>query len=503
MAVALSSSSLAVDHPAQPRVAQAFEYDLGIRFHYSQRVFSRPVGGFMLVFAPDHTGAPFLVSQGVFDFIQGFRQGVTVGELLTRGVPDGLPFSKLLDILSFLESRGILQHRATPKRYEAVNLNSEQTKELSVWLHINNHCNLDCEYCFVHKFKSVMDDETFETFATNLESTVEHHQMRGVTVKFAGGEPTLDLPRLQSFHKSLRRRFEARSVRYRSAILSNGTAVTDKLISFLADENVSISISLDGYGEEGHDIFRVYKNSRRGSWQRIRQNIDSLLRRGIHPYITATISARSSKTLPQLVDWIFSNHMRTRLGVVREPEGTHIGSEALRLAYSRLTTVLNENFELAFRLLEDARYRFNPIADMQICELRFTNPSFSACCGIGSSHIVVQDDGRIASCPMTIREPRSRDTGRDLIQIMAATYDVNASARNDRTENCLDCNWFPVCVGGCPVNNERANGNPYTISPLHDFYQYVIPRFLEFTGHKMYQEAARRGMTDFALVDLF
>jgi len=81
--------------------------------------------------------------------------------------------------------------------------------------------------------------------------------------------------------------------------------------------------------------------------------------------------------------------------------------------------------------------------------------------------------------------------------------EADSHRRQHRTKNCLDCNWFPVCVGGCPVNNQRANGNPYTISPLHDYYQYVIPRFLEFTGLKLYQEAVRRRMTGFALVDLF
>lgn len=27
---------------------------------------------------------------------------------------------------------------------------------LSFWIHVNNHCNLDCSYCFVSKFRATM-----------------------------------------------------------------------------------------------------------------------------------------------------------------------------------------------------------------------------------------------------------------------------------------------------------------------------------------------------------
>lgn len=486
--------------PVPPRI---FEYDLETKLFLSSRVYSVPAETHQLVFSPDTYGAPFLVSGDVWRLIEQFKDGSTVGHALLGAMPEELDFGELLDVVSLLEVRGILRGDRAPRRYLATRLDQNPAREISVWFHINNHCNLDCSYCFVHKFKSSMDEETFTTFADNLEATVRSRKLTGVTVKFAGGEPTLDLTRMEAYHRELKRRMQALGARYRSAILSNGTAITEKLIAFLQNEGVSISISLDGYGEEGHDTYRVYKNSRKGSWGRIKRNIDLLLSRGIKPYITATISGHSSKTLPDLVDWIFSNNMRTRLGVVREPDETWEDRAGMKAAYKRLTDTLSENFERAFAVLEDGKFRMNPVSDITICELRFQSPSFSAPCGIGSNHIVLQDDGRIASCPMTIREDSARDTDKDLISAMSGTFALDADRRNAREKNCLDCQWFPVCVGGCPVNNERANGDPYTISPLHDFYQYVIPRFLRFCGHKLLQEMHHRSMQGFSLVDLY
>lgn len=486
--------------PPPPRL---FEYDLETELFLSSRVYSVPAGSHRLVFSPDTYGAPFLVSREIWRLIEQFEGGESVGAALMQAMPEDLDFGALLDVVSFLEARGVLRGDAAPARYLASRLDQHPAREISVWFHINNHCNLDCGYCFVNKFKSSMDDETFATFADNLEATVTARQLTGVTVKFAGGEPTLDLRRMVAYHHELKRRLEALGVRYRSAILSNGTAVTEKLIAFLREESVSLSISLDGYGREGHDTYRVFKTSRAGSWDRIKGNIDLLLSHDIRPYITATISGHSSQTLPDLVDWIFSNGMRTRLGVVREPDETWEDRAGMKAAYKRLTDTLSENFEKAFRVLEDTRFRMNPVSDITICELRFASPSFSAPCGIGSSHIVLQDDGRIASCPMTIREDSAQDTGKDLISAMAGTFALDADRRNSRERNCLDCQWFPVCVGGCPVNNERANGDPYTISPLHDFYQYVIPRFLQFCAHKLLQEAHHRSMQTYSLIDLY
>jgi uncharacterized protein len=485
------------------RGSHIFKYDLNTKFYYSTRIYSRPVGDHELLFAPDFYGAPFLVSKAIFRLTTQFTSGATVGEVLSSNMSADLEFGKLLDILAFLEGRGILKSEPTPSRYSATALDQSPAREISIWFHINNHCNLDCGYCFVKKFQSAMDDQTFAEFADNLEMTVVARKLTGVTVKFAGGEPTLDLKRLIAFHHELKSRMASHGVRYRSAILSNGTAVTPRLIDFLKEEDVSISISLDGFGEEGHDIYRVFQNSRKGSWNRIHANFDKLLSENIRPYVTATISAKSSATLPDLVEWIFSNGMRTRLGVVREPEETWTDREGMAAAYRRLTDTMSENFEKAFEVLESEAYPMNPVRDLTICELRFASPSFSAPCGIGSSHVVVQDDGRIASCPMTIREGSAQDTGTDLLSVMANTFPLDADRRNNREGNCLDCQWFPVCVGGCPVNNERANGDPYTISPLHDFYQYVIPRFLDICGLKLHQEAHRRNMLEFDLIDVF
>jgi sulfatase maturation enzyme AslB (radical SAM superfamily) len=91
----------------------------------------------------------------------------------------------------------------------------------------------------------------------------------------------------------------------------------------------------------------------------------------------------------------------------------------------------------------------------------------------------------------------------DLFSAARLTFPHHPEDRNSDTEkNCLDCRWFPVCTSGCPVTNLRIKGKAFTISPLHAFYDYVIPRYVTFVGRKLLQLAERRGITDFAVLDV-
>src|SRR5262249_38780094 len=140
------------------------------------------------------------------------------------------------------------------------------------------------------------------------------------TLKFAGGEPTLSIPRMELFQDKLQRALAGSQCTWFTSVLSNGTVMSDRLIHFLQRPQTGISISIDGYGPAGHDIFRVFKTDRRGSWSIISANITKALQNGIVPFILATISQESAETLPDLVKWIYGRGLKARLSVVRQPQ---------------------------------------------------------------------------------------------------------------------------------------------------------------------------------------
>lgn len=482
---------------------QVYTYDLNVTLFSSSRTFSEAIDTeYSVLFAPDISGLPLLVKSWIIDLLKEFDNGSTCAAAIGRYIgKTRADFLDCLGVIGELETRGFLRTAPDPVRYHAHEVTPDAVAGMSIWLHINNHCNLDCSYCFVDKDGAYMPDTVMMETVERIVATTAVRGLKTIQLKFAGGEPTLSTNKMVWFHDTLLERLRGLDVRLHTSVLSNGTVISDQLIGFLQRPDVGLSISLDGYGADSHNLYRVFKSDGRGSWDLIMRNIERFRDNGIMPYILATISERSSATLTDLVRWIFTNKLRARLGVVRQPTedsyreyGNLISRTSLlhkrqdpRARYSHLNQTMIAAFDAAFAELEKCEYEFNAGTDLQICELHFDRPSYAATCGIGSSHIVIQEDGRLASCPMTLREANIEPTD-DLILSARKTLKASPEDRNSCLEkNCLDCQWFPVCTSGCPVNNERNTGTAFTISPLHDFYVFIIPRYLRLCGRKMLQ----------------
>lgn len=468
--------------------------DFTTTLYSSKRAFVNEVQKDRFVFfSPDNKGLPFVGQKLVKETFDRYQTGKSILDTIIEFKESDQ--ADVLEITKYLHEKGILRTTETPNRYNANEFpNPEKLKSLNSWFHINNGCNLGCDYCFVTKDGSKMTKPVMIQSLDRIYETAMLHNLDSVTIKFAGGEPTLSIDDMIWCYNYLTDKFSGKKTKLIFSILSNGTILNEKLLLFLQKDNVGIGISLDGYGEESHNIHRYYVNSKykKGSWNTIIKNINHLVSNGVKPYIMATISEESADTLPELVDWVFKTGLRMRLSVVRQPNSTWENIQQRKHEYKKLIDTMTSAFERAFTLLESDEYDLNLKNAMNICELHFEQPSYTATCGIATSHIVIQEDGKLASCPMTLKETNVEPTN-DLLSSIRETFKFNPANRNESKEaNCLDCNWFPVCTSGCPVNNERVTGQAFTISPLHDFYAYVIPRYINFYATKLLQKASKK-----------
>ncbi len=461
-------------------------YDLSVNLYLPQTLFEEQIDhNKWVLFAPDFAGLPILIDRPARELLHAFAEGARVTDVIA-GQADAV--SALLTISS-LEERGFL--RATPATlpYPAPPA-QRSARDFSIWLHITNMCNLKCSYCFVgEKTNEGMSLETMKEVAANIRSTVDRHGSQEVAVKFAGGEPTISVPRMGQFRDILLETMQGSPAHVRFAVLSNGTLVTDQLIRFLIETGTAISISLDGYGD-AHDIFRV-NAAGKGSWSTVSTSVEKLIDHGIRPYIMGTISRDSCRSLPDLVSWIYAHGLNCRLSVVRNPGSSWAGGDR-RQEYAEYNRTLAEAFDQAFTVLEDPGKVIDLRYGLDLCELEFDHPSRGITCGTGDSHLVIKPDGSLVACPMTIQDKGIIPVG-DLLATARATFEHSPADRHyERLEDdCLSCRWFGVCSGGCPVTNLRVKGHAFTRSPLCSFYQSVIPRYLRFFGTKMRQAEAR------------
>ena len=446
------------------------------------------IGDGWVIFAPDFVGLPVRLDDTQHNILDHFVDGATAGQVISACTNDlKLPFDTVLDSIAFLEENGFLRSHPATLPYSPLTQTSPPAS-MSIWLHLNGDCNLACSYCFVEdKHRTAMSEEVQDRVANAIAHTVRTRNLQSVNLKLAGGEPTLTLPLMERVQDKVAAQLSGLDVNFMTSVLSNGTAVTPRLIDFLKRPKKSIGISVDGYGE-AHDIHRKFKGSNRGSWKVIEENIHRLQDKDIHPHIMTTIGPETLSTLPELLEWIFGLGLTTRISVVRNPDCTWNYSPMEMKRYDSYCDQLEECFERALSRLEESSIAIDLANSLAVCELSFDYPAFSGVtCGIGRDHVVITTDGCVASCPMTVHQG-GIPLDDDLLAACHNAFPYSPATRHQTDgEDCVSCQWYPVCVGGCPITNMRINGAPFSKSPFCKFYKYFVPRYVRFLGKKIAQ----------------
>ena len=480
----MESSNSLYDQPLE------FEFNFSSRLYRASTIMDERMGDGWLLYAPDFKGLPILLDDFSHDILNRFNHGAVAGEVLSASVSEAASsFDRTLDTISFLEEHGFLRNQPTKSSY-ADSAYTSPISSMSIWLHINSDCNLACPYCFVEsKQHQVMGDEVQDRVAKAIAHTVREHSLTEVNLKLAGGEPTMDVALMECIRDKVGAELKNLDIRFMTSVLSNGTLVSDRLLDFLKHPMTSIGISVDGF-REAHDIHRKFRGSGHGSWSIIEKNIQKLLENQIRPHIMTTTGKETLHTLPELLEWIFELGLSTRVSVVRNPNCSWDYTPLEKATYTAYCDQLEECFERALSRLENSSVPFDLANSLAVCELSFEYPAFSGVtCGIGRNHVVITTAGDVASCPMTVHEG-GLPMMDNLLSSCKAAFPYSPMDRDSLKgeEDCLECQWYPVCVGGCPVTNLRVNKIPFSKSPFCQFYKYFIPRYIRFLGKKLLRQ---------------
>ncbi len=244
--------------PTGPR----YQCNLGATLHATRWLFQHHFPSHVLLYVPDRVGMPILVKPRIYEILTLFQGGANVGEAISSACErdSTFNFGLVLNAINMFVEKGFLRDEPDAPRFTPDPWHQETPsyKTMNIWLHINNNCNLACAYCFVQHTREKMELDVLDETVEKIVKTVRKHGVESVVVKFAGGEPTLAIDRMEAFHERLTDALKSDQVETRWAMLTNGTNITDRLISFVRKSNATVSISLDGFGKY-HDIYRVYR----------------------------------------------------------------------------------------------------------------------------------------------------------------------------------------------------------------------------------------------------
>jgi uncharacterized protein len=321
-------------------------------------------------------------------------------------------------------------------------------------LNVTNQCNLACTYCYEYGEDKIVDTENgkqskFMSEATARQSVEfllkESGQIAHMT--FFGGETLLNFPVLKSTVAYARQRAAEVGKTVDFSLTTNATLLQPEIIDFLADNEIGVTISMDG-PRELQNKFRVFHNGA-GSYDIVAPKIKALLQR----HRSRPIGARVTLTSDTIDVTRIYRHLTEELGfwevgfapVTTSPDQKYAISDR---GFDRMLGQFNElAHEFQEQVAVNKHHGFSNIKDT--LEEIHKGVSKAYPCGAGLGLMGVSTDGDVAVCHRFAGSDHHKlGTVKDGIDRTAQQEFLEQHHINDKTD-CHTCWARPICAGGC------------------------------------------------------
>ncbi len=323
-------------------------------------------------------------------------------------------------------------------------------------LNVTNQCNLSCGYCYEYSEDKIVDTTngaqpkfmTDETARQSIDLLFrESGEVEVVHVSFFGGETLMNYPVLSRAVPYAKAQAEAHGKRVEFNLTTNATLLTTKMIEFLAEEDISVTVSVDG-PRDMQDRFRVFQDGS-GSYDvmlpRVRELLQRHRSRPIGARVTLTSQVNDVRGIYQ--------HLTEEIGfqevgfapVTTSPGRDHAldgsGFDQMVMQFKGLA----DEFLLA--ALAGQHHGFSNVSET-LGEIH-KGVSKAYPCGAGLGLIGVATGGDVALC--------HRFAGSDEHNLGSVTEGLDREAQQAFLErnhiahktDCHTCWARPLCSGGC------------------------------------------------------
>jgi len=335
-------------------------------------------------------------------------------------------------------------------------------------------CNFACFYCFEEGNKNLpLMDENVENA---LITFIEKNKRKNISINWFGGEPLLGFDRIVSICK----RLKEKEIKFKSSLITNGSLLTVEKIQQLDFLNLSfIQITLDGLAEI-HDKRRYFKNGK-PSFDIILFNIENFLKMTSIPLtIQVTTDHSNESAYEDVVNFFehkFSNYLKenqVKIGCNYVLNRTNFEKSSSCYTHQ---DIIKENIKSLQRGEKNGKTPYLPGLSMP-CMYR------------SISSFAIDSQGNIYRCLEHLGNPSCRignlPEGKISLSKMAETTFENDPFED---EECIHCNVFPVCGGGCPLDRsgERKGKSRNCCSVYKDRLSDLLPYLYENQYKKLKQ----------------
>lgn len=331
---------------------------------------------------------------------------------------------------------------------------------LSLVIHTNYSCNLSCSYCYQNGIDSeiIMSENTAKEVLEFIREKCRDEKPIILDLCFIGGEPLLMYDMITFFLRNLDNNV-AKIKRY--SVITNGTFLTlDKYENLIKLGIKGFQITLDGF-RDTHDAKRCNSKGD-GSFDLIINNIRLICKKypQNHIIINYNLDIETIKSIEKFLTLLSELKIKCPVifSEIFDAKGVDTGKEIS--AESQL-------WYYAHKIAIDYGYRYDP----------FYRMSYLACGMKRINSLMINPKGEIYKC-ISGMEDKNYFVGH-ITEYKSSMFTRNLTkfAKENITQSCISCKYYPVCGGGCIYRNKEIKSRCYkTEIELNDIplikYQY-------------------------------
>ncbi len=375
------------------------------------------------------------------------------------------------DEASLLKLGIIVPDRESEKRDMLSMIDSLNSKDrcLNISVIINLSCNFNCVYCYEGNLKGsyYMTADTADLLVAFIKERFTGNKNL-INLDFYGGEPLLSTGLIKDISGSLKSFASDKGASYTFSLVTNGSLFKRSVAEELVRCGLAaVRITIDGDAET-HNRYRPFKTGA-GSFDAIIGNIKEtcdLVKMGIG----GNFDKGSYERFPLLLDHLETEGLTPdRIYEVKfGPVSKRPDEDTSPADYSDWCLSVNEPWVLkAGEMLREEilkrGYNTPKIMPMP-CQVEF-NDSY-----------VVNYDGGIYKCPALVgRKGFEIGTLGDGMNDYRDTYRLGLW----KNDECLECEYLPLCFGGCRYMAYVRDGNVDNVDCKRPYYDAALEALIK------------------------
>lgn len=387
-----------------------------------------------------------------------------------RKIPKDMS-NKFVDVLN----RICNHHIFVPLDYDELNYLKEIRKIIFnppsprvMVLHLTDHCNLRCRYCFIeggigenYKRQSMTCEVIRKSIDKFAQIVFQKEFPQKPSIVFYGGEPLLNWKVIKDGLEYISNQQKKGIITQDldKVIITNGTLVNYEIAEELKKHNVLPSVSIDG-PKKVHDFNRIYKNGL-GTFEKALSGFHILRNVGLKPTIATVLSPDSIPFVKEIAPFFLDDLKVKALGFnhVSIVPGFNsydpVYEERAAEAILKVQDIIQDHHPEVYE--RRMNRKLNCFLDKQILR--------ADCTGCGEQ-ISISPKGEIGICQgyMGSRKTFSNSVfSKEYLPFDDPVFCEWSFRSPLNMEQCINCEALSTCGGGCPRNADFLNGSIWEV----------------------------------------